>query len=81
METVETRYATLSQLSAELKIPLSTLRIKVHLAKQRGLELPPRRRIGRHFLYDAQGFTKWLWQHSEALKRPFEMKGASDERE
>ncbi len=72
MNTVETRYATLSQLSAELKIPLATLRIKVCLAKQRGLEPPPRRRVGRCYLYDSRAFSLWLWENADALRRPFE---------
>jgi len=83
MNTVETRYATLSQLASELNIPLSTLRIKIHLAKQRGLEPPPRRRVGRCYLYDSRAFSLWLWENADALRRPFEFgaKGAGNEDE
>ncbi len=81
MNAVERHYATLSQLASELNIPISTLRVKICLARRRGLEPPPRRRVGRSFIYDSRAFAAWLWDNAAALKREFKFggKGADDE--
>ena len=67
-------YLTLAQIASDMRIPISTLKAKLHVAAKAGLELPPRRRIGKSYLYDANAFSQWLWQNSEALRRPFELK-------
>jgi len=72
-------YLTLAQIASDMRIPISTLKAKLHVAAKAGLELPPRRRIGKSYLYDANAFSQWLWQNSEALRRPFEMKSATDD--
>jgi hypothetical protein len=35
--------------------------------------------LGKSYLYDTHAFSQWLWQNSEALRRPFEMKSATDD--
>jgi len=67
-------YQTLAQIASDMRIPIGTLKVKLHVAAKAGLELPPRRRIGKSYLYDAHAFSQWLWQNSEALRRPFELK-------
>jgi hypothetical protein len=72
-------YQTLAQIASDMRIPIGTLKAKLHIAKKAGLELPPRRRIGKSYLYDAKAFSQWLWQNAEALRRYFEMKSATDD--
>jgi hypothetical protein len=72
-------YQTLAQIASEMRIPVGTLKVKLHAAAKAGIELPPRRRIGKSYLYDAKAFSRWLWQNSDALRRPFEMKSATDD--
>jgi len=67
-------YLTLAQIASDMRIPIATLKAKLHVASKQGLELPPRRRLGKSYLYDTHAFSQWLWQNSEALRRPFEMK-------
>ena len=71
-------YLTLAQIASEMRVPIGTLRVKLHVASKQGLELPPRRRLGKSYLYDAHAFSQWLWQNSEALRRPFEMSATDD---
>ena len=72
-------YLTLAQIASDMRIPVGTLKVKLHAASKTGIELPPRRRMGKSYLYDAKAFSHWLWQNSEALRRPFEMKSATDD--
>jgi hypothetical protein len=72
-------YQTLAQIASEMRIPIGTLKVKLHVAAKAGIELQPRRRVGKSYLYDAHAFSQWLWQNSEALRRPFEMKTATDD--
>ena len=72
-------YQTLAQIASEMRILIGTLKVKLHVAAKAGIELPPRRRVGKSYLYDANAFSQWLWQNSEALRRPFEMKSATDD--
>ncbi len=68
----ETCYLTLSQIARETGIPVTTLRIKIHIGSKIGLEPPPRKRVGKHYLYDMSKFMQWLWQNAPALQRKFE---------
>jgi hypothetical protein len=72
-------YLTLAQIASNMRIPIGTLRVKLHIAAKAGLELPPRRRVGRTYLYDAKAFSQWLWQNSDALRRSFDMKSTTDD--
>ena len=70
-------YQTLAQIASDMRIPIGTLKVKLHVAAKAGIELPPRRRVGKSYLYDAKAFSQWLWQHAESLRRHFE-KSATD---
>jgi len=72
-------YLTLAQIASDMRIPLGTLTAMLHVARKAGIELPPRRRVGKSYLYDAKAFSQWLWENSEALRRPFEMKSVTDD--
>jgi hypothetical protein len=61
-------YQTLAQIASEMRIPIGTLKVKLHAARKAGIELPPRRRIGKSYLYDAKAFSQWLWQNAETLR-------------
>ena len=71
-------YLTLTQIANEMRIPVATLKAKLHVASKAGIELPPRRRIGKSYLYDSKAFSQWLWQHAETLRLSSE-KGATDD--
>ena len=71
-------YQTLAQIASKMRIPLGTLQVKLHVARKAGIELPPRRRIGKTYLYDAKAFSQWLWQHAETLRLSSE-KGATND--
>jgi hypothetical protein len=77
MDNTFGKYLTLAQIAGEMRIPVATLKAKLHVASKAGIELPPRRRIGKSYLYDANAFSRWLWQHAESLRRHFE-KSATD---
>ena len=70
-------YQTLAQIASDMRIPIGTLKVKLHVAAKAGIELPPRRRVGKSYLYDAKAFSQWLWQNAESLRRHFE-KSATD---
>jgi hypothetical protein len=71
-------YQTLAQIASDMRIPIGTLKVKLHVAAKAGIELPPRRRVGKSYLYDAKAFSQWLWQNAETLRRHFE-KSATDD--
>jgi len=71
-------YLTLAQIAKEMRIPVGTLHVKLSIARKAGIELPPRRRIGRTYLYDAEAFSQWLWQNAETLRQSSE-KSATDD--
>jgi hypothetical protein len=71
-------YLTLAQIASEMRIPVGTLHMKLSIARKAGIELPPRRRVGKSYLYDANAFAQWLWQHAETLRLSSE-KGATDD--
>ena len=68
--TVHQKYAALPALAEMFSIPLSSLKIKLHIASKAGIEMPERRRVGRCFLYDTEAFGAWLWENADALRRP-----------
>jgi len=71
-------YLTLAQIADEMRIPVGTLKVKLHAAAKAGIELPPRRRIGKSYLYDAKAFSQWLWQNAETLRLSSEKSAADD---
>jgi len=73
-------YLTLAQIAKEMRIPVGTLHMKLSIARKAGIELPPRRRIGKTYLYDAKAFSQWLWQNAEVLvlRRSSEKSAADD---
>ena len=71
-------YLTLAQIANEMRIPVGTLHAKLSIARKAGIELPPRRRIGKTYLYDAKAFSQWLWQNAEVLRQSSE-KGETDD--
>jgi predicted DNA-binding transcriptional regulator AlpA len=73
------QYLTLKQLAAETGISESSLAIKISHTKKLGIEPPPRKRIGKHFLYCRKGFAEWLWKHGTLLCRKFEMQTDADQ--
>ena len=71
-------YLTLAQIATEMRIPVGTLHVKLSIARKAGIELPPRRRIGKTYLYDAKAFSQWLWQNAEVLRQSSEKDETDD---
>jgi len=65
------RYLPLKHLSEIYNLSVPSLKILLHVAKQRGIELPVRKRVKRQYLYDRIAFNNWLWEHAEKLKVDF----------
>ena len=78
MNKIFGNYLTLAQIAREMRIPVGTLYMKLSIARKAGIELPPRRRVGKSYLYDANAFSQWLWQHAESLRRHFEKSATND---
>ncbi len=67
------RYAPLSMIASMFGLSAATLKYKLHIATQKGIPLPPRRRVAKLYMYDVPAFEAWLWEHAETLKRKFDM--------
>ncbi len=67
------RYAPLATIAKIYAIPQSTLKLKLWVAKKKGIEFPLRARVGKGFLYDTEAFGAWLFANAADLKIPSAM--------
>jgi len=63
------RYAPLATIAQIYSIPHSTLKLKLWVAKKRGIEFPLRARVGKTFLYDVDAFGVWLFANADSLRQ------------
>jgi hypothetical protein len=62
------KYLPLELLSERYGKRVSTVKFWFWQAKKLGIELPPRVRAGKNYLYNIEAFERWITQNADALR-------------